>query len=146
MKRDTWLLIPLLLVGCATTQPERPPIEARRTFHAPFDKVWAATVGTLSEDYPVQVIEKSSGLISTEFVLGSVSTYGYAPSVFLGTWSNGRHRVTALVRKVDEQNTEVKLTVHLEAFEFNVTHAWHVWDSNGTLELLLFNRIGGEIR
>ena len=146
MKRNTWLLIPLLMVGCATTKPERPPIEAKRTYHAPFDKVWAATVGILSEDYPVKVIEKSSGLISTEFVSGSVLTYGYAPSVFLGTWSSGRHRVTALVKKVDDQNAEVKLTVHLEAFEYNVTHTWYVWDSNGTLELLLFTRIAGEIR
>jgi hypothetical protein len=103
--------------------------------------VWGATVSALSEVYPVKNIDKTSGLIATEFVSGSVRGYGYPPSVLLGVWSDGRHRVTAFVRAIDAEHTSVKVTAHLECFEFNVSHSWYVWDSNGTVEQLMFQKI-----
>lgn len=129
------------LTGCTTTAP-RPLIETTRIYDAPFEKVWSSTVAALSSQYPIKAIEKNSGLIATDIVSGSVKDYGYAPSVLLAIWSQGRHTMTAFVKPIDGQHTSVNLTAHLEGFDMNGSKTWHIWNSNGSLEASLFQKIG----
>ena len=53
--------------GCAM-QPvvQTPPLETSRILPYSKDKVWASTVKVVSQKLPIQVIEKDSGLISTQ--------------------------------------------------------------------------------
>jgi hypothetical protein len=80
----------LFLSGCAT-QPvaQIAPLETSRTLPYSKDKVWASTVKIVSQKLPIQVIEKDSGLISTQtaqlpmgFNNSGYQNYFYQPNVF----------------------------------------------------------------
>ena len=65
----TILAAMVLMVGCATVP--RAPLQTQRTsavIPAPKDKVWPLLVAEVGLNYPVQVIENNSGLITTQFV------------------------------------------------------------------------------
>ena len=53
-----------LLTGCVTT-PQAPQAPTSRVFNAPKESVWSLLVSDIAPLYPVKVIEKNSGLITT---------------------------------------------------------------------------------
>jgi hypothetical protein len=134
-----------LLCGCATT-PVAPPLDTTRVFRAPYEKVWGAVVSQISASYPVKLIDKSSGLITTDqFSPGSLGEFGYPPQVLLACWGASRATMTAFVSKIDDEHTKVRLTGHFECFEFNVSHCWYVWESRGTLENRILSTIKDDV-
>ena len=52
------------------------------TFEQRYDQVWSATLATLSDAYPIDVVDKSRGRLTTEWVVGSSD---YIFNVFSGT-------------------------------------------------------------
>ncbi|MGO9246876.1 MAG: hypothetical protein ACLPT4_12790 [Verrucomicrobiia bacterium] len=144
MKKMFTLTILLAAMGCATA-PVAPPLDTTRVYNAPYEKVWASVVSEVSAEYPIKNIDKTSGLIASDPVSLSgaraLTNAGYAPQVLLAIWGDSRARVTAFVSKLDDERTKVRLTLHLEGFEFNATKSWYVWQSNGTLENALLDRI-----
>lgn len=155
--RKLYLLVVLLLViftGCATTQMVRPTIQDTDAIQAPFDKVWGAVVATLAEmALPIEAIEKESGLVTTKFVTfasgilaqNEIDRIAQRPSVFLGTWSQGRYTVSIFVTSSGENTTRVKITIHIEAFEDNVTKGWYVCYSKGVIEQRIFDSVRSKI-
>jgi hypothetical protein len=149
------LSITLLLTGCATA-PKGPatPLPTSRTFSAPFDKVWGAVVAEVSADCPVQSVEKSSGLITTQMMsfgggFGGWQTlqrYAYEPRAFLATWTGGaRGNLTFYVSSPDATKTTIRVTARFEGFEDNVSKSWHPWQSNGVLENQYLDKISRAI-
>ena len=145
-------------LGCAASQQmaARAPVQSSERFPAPYDKVWAATVGALADDgAPIQAIEKESGLITTQFVQFAsglnadkqLATIAYKPqgAGFLSIWSMGRYTLSLHVTKETDSTSVVKVTPHIEAYERNVTNAWHVCDSNGNLERRTFRTISAKL-
>ncbi|MCL4510012.1 MAG: hypothetical protein M1470_02945 [Bacteroidetes bacterium] len=155
MKRRLMLALLLgpVLAGCASV-PVPPAIQDTEIINAPFDKVWSAIVGTLAEQsLPIQSIDKASGLVTTQFVVfangilaqRAIDKVAVKPSSLLYTWSGGRYMLSIFVTKSGENQTRVKITTHIEAFENNVTYSWMICYSNGTIENQLFNAIKAKI-
>jgi len=60
-----YVVTALLLFGCASA-PKNYNFEASETYEASYDEVWSAVIDVFSEnDWPIQTLEKDSGLIST---------------------------------------------------------------------------------
>ena len=147
------VLIVSLLAGCAGTS--RPPQERQRTsalFSAGKDRVWELVVSAVATNFPVQAIEKESGLIATEFVSmpagynnARMAEFVYPPSVFLGTWAGLRMSMRVLVNEVSAEMTSVAITAHYEALESNVTKSWMVAETNGALENKILTKIESQL-
>lgn len=132
------------------------PLQGIQTFRGTRDEVWTALVGVIAESgTPVQVIEKESGLITTQPVmfsegLGSgqtikrVATTPTTSSVF-AVWSMARYTLSFHVRAATDSTTIVRVTPHIEAYDSNVGKRWYVCESNGAIEAKLFLQIGDKL-
>jgi hypothetical protein len=130
-----------ILVGCATPSGVI-QLQTTRTFTQPYDRVWGAVVASVSGNYPLQVIEKASGILETQMVtLPTLAEYANEPSVFLSCWGSSRGRLAFYVQSVDQTNTTVRVTGHFEGFEYNTTKTWYVWPSRGVLENNILNAV-----
>jgi hypothetical protein len=144
-------LFTVSLAGCVTT-PQQPPLSTDQTFDAPKSVVWPLLISEVSLNYPVKVVEKESGLLTTDFV-SLPAGYGnmdmgrwvYSPGVFLGTYDGLRMNLTALVTEPEPGKTHVVIRTHYEAFENNVTKSWIVCQSNGSLEHGMLADIAGQL-
>lgn len=143
------LFIVPIFAGCASNAV-RPTIKDTEVANVSFDKTWGAIVATLSEkSYPIQTVDKASGLITTQLVVfadgimaqNEIDRIAVRPSGFLYTWSGGRYSINVYAVQIDSNRTRIKITTHIEAFENNVTHQWMVCYSNGQIEAELFNAI-----
>ena len=132
-----------------------PPQEPQRTsalLPANKDRVWELVVSAVAPNFPVQAIEKESGLLSTEFVSvpvgfnnANMAEFVYPPRVFLGTWRGLRMSMRVLVNEVSSEMTSVAITAHYEAFENNVSKSWMVAESNGALENKILTNIESQL-
>jgi len=146
MRRQVLVLIisaaAATMVGCATMP--RAPVQAQRTsavITAPKDKVWPLLVAEVGLNYPVQAIEKDSGLLSTQFVQMPVGfnnmgmeRYIFPPGGFLATWGGLRMNMRIMAIESEPGKTMVTINTHYEAFESNVSKSWIVARSNGAVE------------
>lgn len=143
------ILASFVLSGCAT-QPiiQSPPLETSRIFPYNKDKVWASTVKIISQKLPIQVIEKDSGLITTQnaqLPLGFNNTgyqnYFYQPNIFLSTWGGANARLNIFINPESSTSTSIKLDATYQALETNVSKSWINVKSNGQLENKIINEI-----
>lgn len=124
-----------IFAGCASVTPVV-FTQTDKVYDSPKEKVWAAVIAEVGMEYPVKVVEKESGFLTTDNV--SLPTYNMerwicAPSGFLMVWESLRMNMRIMV--VDESGkTKVTIKTHYEIFESNVTKTWFVCQSNGRLE------------
>lgn len=135
--------------GCAM-QPvvQTPPLETSRILPYSKDKVWTSTVKVVSQKLPIQVIEKDSGLISTQTAqlpLGygnsGSQNYFYQPNIFLSTWGGATTRLNVIVNPESSKSTSIKLDATYQALETNVTKSWITAASNGQFENKIIDEI-----
>jgi hypothetical protein len=150
----TTILLVLFSTGCAT-QPvmQTAPMETSRVLPYPKDKVWASTVKIVSQKLPIQVIEKDSGLISTQtaqlpmgFNNTGYQNYFYQPNVFLGTWGGANIRLNVIVNPESSTSTNIKLDATYQALETNVTKSWIAARSNGQAENKIIDEIEQDLK
>lgn len=145
----------VFISGCATTtQMVKPDIQNSSTIQASYDKVWGALMATLAEKaYPIESVEKESGLITTKFV-NFASGYGankeikrvsQRPSVFMGTWNQGRYTLSIFVNSKDNIATDIKITAHIEAYENNMTNSWHICQTKGVVESDILQAVSSKL-
>ena len=86
MKRQILAFILLMAAAsiCPGCRPPRgtpafQPVSTQRIYKLPFDRVWDATMAVLSEDlqFRLEVVERSTGTIATEWVIYERKTGGY---------------------------------------------------------------------
>ena len=143
----------LLFAGCATAPTPAPPLPTERTYARPFDKVWNVIVAGVSADYPVQAVDKASGLLETRqasILDGSTPSktlkkYGYDPKILLEAWTGTRCSLTFYVFSPNPSNTVVRVTARIEGFDDNITHNWQPWASNGVLENQYLDRFSSAL-
>ena len=134
------LAVMVLTVGCATV-----PLQVQRTsalIPAPKEKVWPLLVAEVGLNYPVQAIEKDSGLLSTQFVqlpvgfnnMGMERYIFPPPRGFLATWAGLRMNMGIMAIESEPGKTMVMINTHYEAFESNVSKSWIGASSNGAVE------------
>lgn len=132
------------------------PLQGIQTFRGDRNEVWTALVGVIAEaGTPVQVIEKESGLITTQPVmfsegLGSGHTLKRVASIpptasSFAVWSMARYTLSFHVRSVTDSTTILRVTPHIEAYDSNVGKRWYVCESNGAIEAKLFIQIGDKL-
>lgn len=136
------MLLPLV-IGCVTV-PIAEKIVAQRTsatIAAPKDKIWPLLVAEIAQHYPIQVIEKDSGLISTQMVQMPVGfnnrgmeQYIYPPRGFLATWEGLRMSMQIIAIDGEPGTTIVTINSHYEAYESNLSKSWVVAQSSGAVE------------
>jgi hypothetical protein len=142
-----------LFTGCVTApEGSHTSLPPSRTFHAGFDRVWAALVSEISSFAIIDTIDKTNGLITTgplrmggglmsEMVL---KEYAHRPPNILGTWDAGR-AVLSFSANSQGSSTTVRITAHFTGFENNVTHSWMEWPTKGVLENVLLDRIAKDL-
>lgn len=92
-------------------------VEKERVINKPFDAVWQSTVEWFAtRNTPIKNIDKSSGLISTEYGLSvdEAAQYmdsGYGESNFQGKVEVVNHRgnFNVLIKKINETSTKVDI-------------------------------------
>ena len=139
--------VAVIVCGCVTPQ-KTVPLQETKVFEQPFDKVWPAVVSSVSGDWPLQVIEKDSGILETQMLSMSwqqLRQHAIEPSAFLAVWSEGRGRASVYVQKA-ETNCTVRIKTHWEGFESNVSKSWYVWNSSGVTEAQLFQTIDSKLQ
>lgn len=139
----------LLISGCTTIQQE--PQRAQRTsatISAPKNTVWPLLVSEVALKYPVQAIEKDSGLITTQFVnipVGfnnmGMERYIFKPGGFMATWKGLRMNMQIMVIETVPGKTIINITAHYEVFENNMKNTWIVARSNGSTENSILTNI-----
>jgi hypothetical protein len=146
------LLLPLAAcVSPAVQAPAAPPRTAT-TFNAPKDKVWPLIIAEVGLTYPVQALEKESGLITTSFVSLPVGfgnrlagQWILPPGGFLATWNGLRMSMKILAVETEPGKTLVKINCHYEAFENNVQKTWVVAQSNGSVENAILTKLEAQL-
>lgn len=148
------LITAVLIVGCATVP--KTPLQSQRTsavITAPKDEIWPLLVSEVGLNYPVQAIEKESGLITTQFVQMPVGynnmhmkRYVFPPGGFLATWAGLRMSMRIMAIESEPGKTMVTINAHYEAFENNVSKSWIVARSNGSVENQILARIEQKLR
>jgi hypothetical protein len=141
----------ITLAGRAASAPQQPQ-RTSAVITAPIEKVWPVIVAEIGSEYPIKVIEKSSGLITSDVVSldagygnRNASKWIYPPSVVLGTWRGLRMNVQVVALEIEPGKTKVKVLCHFEAYEDNMKHAWIAAESNGSTENGLLSRVESAI-
>lgn len=145
------LLVAVVLAGCATPPPSA-PVQNSRTLNAPKSAVWPLVVTEISGSYPVKVIEKESGLLTTDWVIlpagfnnANAANWVKPPGGLLATWGGLRATLSVNVIENEPGKTTVSIRPHYEALENNVVNGWIVCESNGNLESKLFSNIEAKL-
>jgi len=113
-------LVFLLLAGCAAPEyvkPEARPIIKESVIHKSYDTVWQNTVEWFAtHNTPIKNIDKTSGLISTEYSLSleDAALYmncGSGESNFNGKVELVNHtgNFNVLLKKIDDHSTRVSI-------------------------------------
>ena len=136
----------------------KPNIVDSQTFNASYDKVWAATVQAFIElSTQVSVIEKDSGYIGTTphivdygyFGDAELRRYVLCPDVFCAIWTHLRLNGNALVTIQDPNQTRVKITTNIAAYnrnEFGGGGKWYGAYSKGAIEQKYLTSIRGKLK
>jgi hypothetical protein len=147
------LIFPLILLfGCVTTPQQHTKLPTSREFNAPMDAVWPLLVNEIASQYQIKVIEKQSGLLTTDFISmpagfnnANSQQWVYQPSVFLSTWNGLRMNLSAVATQPQTNKTVISLTAHFEAFEDNIYKQWLVCDTRGSLESGILDAINAKL-
>jgi hypothetical protein len=79
--------------------------------------------------------------VADNSILEPVKKIAYNPSILLGTWTGCRYTYNIFVNKLSETQTSIKVNTHIEGFESNLTHNWHICPSKGILENQFFDAL-----
>jgi len=151
--RQCHLLLPaplalLAMTGCVP--PVAAPVVQQPTLAviaAPREKVWNAVVAVIGMEFPIQVIEKDSGLITTrpsnmllparQWALGCEDA-----SDFGNPWNLLRMDLRLLAEEREPGRTQLTLVCRYEAFKQSTfPRQWTVVASSGRLEEDLLKKI-----
>jgi hypothetical protein len=147
------LLLPALLAlvaapGCMP--PVEVPVVPQPTlavFPVSKAKAWPAIVAVLGIEFPIQVIEKESGLITTRMSNMALPASQWAKNCedardFENPWNNLRMDLRLLAEEREPGKTQITLICHYEAFkQSSYPRGWTVVPTRGKLEDDLLNKI-----
>jgi hypothetical protein len=145
MKSKWIVLVGMVAVGCYTAPP-LVEFEDKFTTSADFQKTWTAVIEILSADnWPIEAIEKESGLITTGMVrLGFDGKKGCScPGGPFSIFEDYRSKISIFV-KMEGGRTSFRTRYHIEGLKKNVyteTIEWIPCNSLGVFEKALSQRI-----
>ena len=161
LKQMMVLVLGWLMLGCATIPKNIAPLQDTESFQYPFNKVWGATIETMSEmGFPISSSDKDSGLLVTQehVFAGSSAPEGrenvkkpgewtYLPGtghlLLNGGWDKVSHRINLFVSPIDQNQTKVKVTTSFNSIYTNGTA--EKYPSRGVLESEIFQKIKSKL-
>lgn len=93
--------------------PEK-PVEKMKTFNAPLDKVWSTAQRTLSEEDTFKILDKSSGIMVTEFKTIDAKELSLIQTGFLGKTYKRSYTINFIQ---NGGRTDVSINVKLQAVQ-----------------------------
>ena len=108
--------------------------------------------GHLGLAFPIQVLERDSGLISTRLTTMSLPPNRWAlgcdnPADFANPWNQLRMDLRVLVEEREPGRTQVTMLCHYEAFkQSTLPRAWTIVASKGSLEQDLLSQMQAKLR
>ncbi len=122
LKKLLILIGVIFFMGCAAAPVQRAEPKTME-FQQPFDKVWSAAVRiiTVDNDLPIQVIEKDSGIITTDWVTYERPVKGMGEAFMISSSNTTnpniqiRYKLNISIEKTDN-GTEVYIRDHVERF------------------------------
>ncbi|MFH1367707.1 MAG: hypothetical protein ABII64_01145 [Elusimicrobiota bacterium] len=126
----------------------------------PYNVVWGALLQTFAEKGIVtNIIDKESGVLSSKDIVfednlsfsskdnfvadDEIKRISERPSVFMAVWKAGRFKYNILLRQIDQQSCNIRITCDVEAF--NNIDGWRKCKSKGILEQELLDSIFDKI-
>lgn len=145
MKRVLVILGLLMLSGCTTMPINSSPAKQEEVFNLSFDDVWKQVVEVLSdENYPIESIEKDSGLITTEFIStggDQIQRIARLEKGMFFAWTTGSYKLNIFVVSIDDSHTRVKINPYIKAYNY-ILESWKQRaSSTGLIERSIFRRI-----
>lgn len=157
LMKNIYLIMVVLLFaisGCASA-PQPQPKKDTAFYLARFNKVWDACLMALGEEsIPIETMEKEKGLITTEYVNYSVGPQAHheiekiaqKPSAtHLAIWSQVGYTLSILITPINDMSTKARVTVHIVAYDKNVTQEWHDCISYGVIEDMILEKIRSQL-
>lgn len=145
-----FLMLLILITGCATPPQAVTTGEDRSFFLGRFDKVWDTTLKELEKkSINVKDVNKEKGEITTRFVNYSVGPGAHhdvekiaeKPNIQLGLYTQVGYTLTIRIIPISDMSTQVKVTANIEAYDTNVTKKWYPCKSKGVVERELLEKI-----
>jgi len=144
MHRSAWILFVGLLLGCAVTPAKTYDFNPVANIDSDYEKVWAAVIEYfVVSELPIEMIQKDSGLIVTEWMNAGDETGqmenrticdcgpSYAHTVL--PWTRGRFSV--FVRRLDDGSCDLRVTCTYQQYRAS--------DQGGRGEVVGCNSTGG---
>lgn len=139
------IIIIMFLVSC-TRLPAPETFNKAMGFPNSYDETWTAIIDVISDsEWPIEAMEKQSGLISTDFALTGVSA-GYHSCRSGGqiTVDQTRIKLNVFVKQLSEKKINVRINAHVEGFINTMAgKTWENCNSSGQLERELFEKVSG---
>ncbi len=141
-------LVLLASVGCEVpvTTPAAPqPMVAVLPY--PRALVWSALSEGLGMEFPLQVVDQESGLLTTRPTAMALPASRWAlgcanPADFGNAWNQLSLTLRVRVEEAEPGRTQVTLTCHYQANKQSTwPSAWTTVGSNGVLERLILDRL-----
>lgn len=146
------VVLTCLTLGCAS-QRAIPEVQRTRLFNATYDTTWRAIIAVVGErSYPIQAIEKESGILATGPVAlpdcwrEEFNALAILPDQFLAVWTEPGCSINFIVTSEDESKTAVTVNTSIRVFDRNVTKTWHAAHSTGRIEEMMFDAIEGRLK
>lgn len=132
-----------LAAGCATMPKLEKPIERNRTFDAPYEEVWKASINALtSSNQMMTLTEKDSGVIGVDRDFSKEEIWNYALvdswKKFWTTWIAFHAKANFVIQATDPTRTKVTVNTQIRGGEKNIDYnIWWGYATASTKENLL---------
>ncbi len=142
------LLVLFALNGCGSNishiSAAPSAVEKQASYNASLDKVWGAAQRALSEDDTVKVLDKSSGIMVTEFRTIDAKELSLAQTYFLG--KTYKHSYTVNFIPASSARTDVRVNVKLQAVQLVLLSREESNEAvEGYLRKRLFDKIAAQL-
>jgi hypothetical protein len=144
------IVVFVFMMGCATVPSPGQPQRTSAVINAPMEKVWPLLVEEVSSKYPIQTINKESGLITTQIVKMPVVRRSYSSFneyVFAGKSRYERLRMDMQVTAKESVPGKVSIAIiaRYEAYA-HVSYPWIPVLSNGSVENQILTNIEAKLK
>jgi len=142
-------LLSVTVVGCANYKaPMKRNVESTRTYAMPYDEVWNKVVDWFSmNNTPIKNLDKSSGLISTEYNLRNniAQSCDCGETGFGQRFESAKANFNVVVRQSGDTAVTVRVTTFFDAVLVNPSYQSGVPDYRSTIECHSTGKLEKEI-
>jgi hypothetical protein len=144
------IVVFVFMMGCATLPGQGQPQRTSAVINGPMEKVWPLLVEEVGSNYPIQTLNKESGLITTQIVNMPVireNISSFQKYVFSGKSRYEKLRMNMHVTAKESVPGKVSISIiaHYEAYA-SINYPWRPVPSNGSVENQILTSIEAKFK